>query len=87
MRARFEIEGFEVWSPGQFSKSKGSRFGRVCSIPPRRVRGSVAWVLLRMKGSEFGRASPTPHNPLLLIAVAWVLSKVEGFEVWSPGLF
>ena len=40
---RFEVEGFEVWSPGNFSKSKGSKFGRRCSIQDRRVRGFVAW--------------------------------------------
>ena len=40
---RFEIEGFDVWSPGNFLKSKGSKFGRVSSIQDRRIRGFVAW--------------------------------------------
>ena len=40
---RFELEGFEVWSSGNFLKSKGSKFGCVCSIQDRRVRGFVAW--------------------------------------------
>ena len=50
MRFRFEVEGFEVWSPGNFLKSKGSKFGRVCSIQDRRVRGFVAWAVLGTEG-------------------------------------
>ena len=52
--ARFKIEGFEVLSPGLFLKSKGSRFERACSIPRRRVRGSVVWVLFTVEGFEAG---------------------------------
>ena len=42
-RDRFKVEGFEVWTLGPCLKSNGSRFGRVCSIQNRRVRGFVAW--------------------------------------------
>ena len=54
-RAVFRIEGFEVWARGLDTRSKGSRFGRVCAIRDRRVRSLVAWIFLMSKGSRFGR--------------------------------
>ena len=79
---RFNVEWFEVWSAGVFLKSKGSRFGRVCSIQGRRVRGLVAWAFLKPKGSRFGRVCSI-QNRRVRGFVAWVLFKVEGFDVWA----
>ena len=55
----------------------------MCSIPRRRVRGSVAWVLFIVEGFEVWARPPTPHNPLPPVTVAWAFVKVEGFEVWA----
>ena len=44
--------GFEVWSLGLFLTSKGSRFGRVCSIQNRRVRGFAAWAFFKVYGFD-----------------------------------
>ena len=66
----FNVEGFEVWSPGNFLKSKGSEFGRVCSIQDRRVRDFVAWATLTLHDHislilySFPKPSISLFNPL-----------------------
>ena len=79
---RFEVEGFEVWSPGLFFKSKGSKFGRVCSIQDRRVRGLVAWVFLKSEGSKFKRACSFQGRRVRGF-IAWAVLGAEGFKVWA----
>ena len=79
---RFNVEWFEVWLPGLSSKSKGSRFGRVCSIQDRRVRGLVAWAFLKSKGSKFKRVCSLQGRRARGF-VAWAVFKAEGFRVWA----
>ena len=72
---RFEIEGFEVWSPGNFLKSKGSKFGRVCSIQDRRVRSFVAW------------ATQTLHDHISLILHSFQKPLISLFNPLSNRAF
>ena len=62
--ARFKVEGFEVLSPGLFLRSKGSRFGCVCSIQGRRVRGLVAWSFIKVEGFEVCNGLKASYNDL-----------------------
>ena len=68
--------------PGLSLKSKGSRFGRVCSIQGRRVRGLVAWAFLKPKGSRFGRVCSFQGRRVRGF-VAQVVFGIEGFGVWA----
>ena len=68
--------------PGLSLKSKGSKFGRVCSIQDRRVRGLVAWAFLKSKGSKFKRVCSFQGRRVRGF-VAWAVLGAEGFKVWA----
>ena len=68
--------------PGLSLKSKGSRFGRACSIQDRRARNLVAWAFLKSKGSKFKRVCSLQGRRVRGF-VAWAVLGAEGFKVWA----
>ena len=67
--------------PGLSLKLKGSRFGRVCSIPRRRVRGSVAWIFFIVEGFEvWARVLDSRSKGSRFCRLGFL---IEGFEIWA----
>ena len=53
----------------------------MCSFQDRRVRGLVAWVFLKSKGSKFNRVCSFQGRRVRGF-VAWAVLGAEGFKVW-----